>query len=233
MLKYISLFIVLATFLSSCSKTDNPVTPGSSSFVQPKAGSSFTYDEYATDTTTAQPVPGSRDTSVQTIVQTGMTYNGKTNVTKIISVTSGNNDTSYINFESNGDLSVYINGLSIPQKWFTFPTGSKSTNSVTLSDTTQDVFGVSIETKVVLTASFVDNETMTVKGQFLSVTKIKQAFTITITTAGVPNIQSQNSFLYFAPSIGYVTKSETPVSTDLSGAKAQGHLSILFDYTLK
>jgi hypothetical protein len=234
MLKYITLFVILGAVLSSCSKSSNPSSPGSSAFTQPKAGSSFTFDEYQTDTTTGQPVLGTRDTSVQTFIQTGISYMGKTNVSKIISVSNMTQDTTYLNYEANGDLSVWgSSGLSSTMSWLILPTGSKTSNSIT-SDTTVTILGIPTETKTVFTLAYVDDETMTVKGQSISVTKLKEMITLTITTAGVPATQTQSSFAYFAPSLGYLTKTETPVQVGIfSTGRQQGQLSTLIDYTEK
>ena len=234
MLKYLTLFLFLAAFLVSC-KSSNPVSPGSS-FTQPKAGSSFTFDEYSTDTTTGLPIPGTRDTSVQTFVQTGMSYKGKINVSEVVSVTSSSRDTFYLNFESNGDISEYEPGLSANFNWFTIPIGSKTTSLLISEDTTISFGGITEHTKSTVTISYVDDETMTVKGQSLSVTKLQllAVSTQTVTPPGTTTTTTDISFAYFAPSLGYLTKSETPVSTDpTSGTKSQGRLSILFDYTEK
>ena len=234
MLKYITLFVILGVVLSSCSKSSNPTGPGTTTYVQPKAGSFFTYDEYQTDTTTGQPVPGTRDTSVQTFVQSGISYMGKTNVSEIVSASRMSHDTTYLNYESNGDLSVWgSSGLSSTMSWLLLPTGSKTSNSIT-SDTTVTILGITTETKTVFTLAYVDDETMTIKGQSISVTKLKEMITLTVTTAGVPATQTQSSFAYFAPSLGYLTKTETPVQVGIfSTGRQQGQLSTLFDFTEK
>jgi hypothetical protein len=90
--------------------------------------------------------------------------------------------------------------------------------------------------KATETFSFVDDESMTIKGQSFSVTKLQSVSVTTVTTTppGTTSTSTGTSFAYFAPSLGYITKSETPVSTDpTSGTKSQGRLSILFDYTEK
>jgi hypothetical protein len=234
MVKYSVFFMILACVISSCSNSSNPATSGSTSFVQPKAGSYFIFDEYNIDTTSGLPIPGSRDTSTHTFMQTGITYMGKTNVSMIISTSSISRDTIIINYESNGDISLF--GPTFPtnsMSWITIPTESKTSRTVTF-DTTIGSGGFSEEMKLTLTFSFVDNENLTIKGQSISVTKIKESTTYTTIIAGVSNSQTSNSFLYAAPSLGYVAKAETPVQTGLyGGGRTEGQISMLIDYSLK
>jgi len=231
MLKYVTLFVVLVAFLSSCG-SNNPVGVVGMTYRQPKVGDSFTIDNYKTDTATGQPVPGSRHTSVDTFAQTGMKYMGKTNVTQIVSTSGVSN---YLNYEANNDISIFEpNTGGIVPLWITFPVGSKSSITTIISDTSAIVSGVPIEMKLSAITSYVDDETMIVKGQTLSVVKIKQQGNLTITTAGVPKTQTNNAYLYYAPSLGYVAKAEIPISVDPNGVtKSQGTLNVLIDYTLK
>jgi hypothetical protein len=243
MLRYITFSLFLAAFLSSCNNKDNPAGPNSSTQVQPKAGSSFPFDEYDIDTITGKPVASTRDTSVQTFVQIGMSYLGKTNVSKVVSVTGFSRDTQYLNFESNGDVSALFQVTQTgggqvsgtPQGWFTIPTGTKTSNSGVLTDTTFAPFPGYLEnSKTTLTSSFIDDETTTVKGQSISTTKIQHSLTDveTITPPGTSNTYSTISFSYFATSLGYLTKTDNPATTT-NGTKAAEHVSILIDYTEK
>ncbi len=229
MLKYLTLFAIVAISLSSC-KSD-PAGPASVVYVQPKLGSVFTFDEYRADSITGLPVPGHRDTSVQTVLQTGIPWMGKTNVMKVVTIAGKTNDTSYINFETNNDISTLYDANK--GQWITFPISSKITNSIVLSDTIETGHGVSRETKITLAASYVDNETMVVKGQSINVIKIQKLATQTITTSGVSTIDSLLTFGYFAPSLGYTSKIDQPISTDRFGTKAEGLLSTLIDFNLK
>jgi hypothetical protein len=227
--------LILLFSFAACNKS-NPVGPGSSSGVQPKIGSSFTYFEYSIDTTTGQVVPGSTDTSVETVAKTGMSYSGKSNVTMVVSSSIYGLDTSYINYESNGDISsVFSLGfMGSGSSWITIPVASKATNTIALYDTTTYLLGVPTETKASLTASFVDNETVMVGSQSLSVEKIELLVTGTTTTLGVTQTQNIASYGYYAPSIGYIVKSLTPSFVDVTtGTKQEGNGSTLLSYILK
>lgn len=234
MLKHISLLLILAAFISSCSKSTDSVGPGSSSYSAPKAGSSFTIDRYATDTTNAMPIASTRDTSVETFLQSGISYAGKTNVSQIVAVSSSSTDTSYINYETNGDISSYGSDGHGSMIWGTIPIGSKSTFSYTQTDTTKVILGVSTRLKVSVEASYVDMETMIVKGQSISVIKLKQSFIIATTAGGVTKSKSADVYVYFAPSLGYFVKNDKPVQDGIfSTGKSEGQVETVFDYNLK
>jgi len=229
MQKYLIVLAISAVFLASCSKT-SPAKSESVNSIQPNAGSSFTFDQYYTDTTTGQPIAATRDTTTETIVQTGLTYLGRTNVSKVVTGTKHGNDTSYINFESNGDLSITAPAIG---RWVTMPTGSKSTMTMT-TDTTMTYGTVTMGLKMVSTTTFVGDESMTVKGHSVSVTKLLQSSDITMINSGVPSTSTMTIFFYYAPSLGFITKEEWPVSTDpKSRAKSSGRMNMLIDYSLR
>jgi hypothetical protein len=227
MQKYLFVLAISAAFLVSCSKT-SPAKSELAISSQPKTGSTFTFDQYYIDTTTGQPIANTRDTTTETIVQTGLTYLGKTNVSKVVAATKHGIDTSYLCFEPNGDISINSAYL---KKWITMPTGSKSSMTMTM-DT---IFGSSkIELKMVSTTSFIGDETLTMMGRSVSVTKLKQSSDITMINSGTQSTSNMTMFFYYAPSLGFITKSETPVSTDQkSGAKSKGRMNMLIDYSLK
>jgi len=235
MLKYLTLLLFLATFLTSCSK-NNPVSPGASAWIDPKAGSSFTFDNYSTDTTTGLPVPGTRDTTVDTFLQSGISYMGKTNVSEIVQVGKFTRDTVYLNYESNGDISEFIPSGNGSLKWFTIPSGSKTTSTALIANDTTTYGSIIYSTKVTETFSYVDDETMSIKGQSVSVTKLQASIISSLTTTppGTTTTSTSASFGYFSPTLGYITKSEDLISTDpTTGTKSQGHLMLLIDYTEK
>jgi len=220
MLKFLTLFLFLGMVVARESK----------SLTQPKAGSTFTYDQYYIDTTSGTPIAATRDTTTETIVQTGMSYLGKTNVSKVLTTTKHGIDTSYINYESNGDFSISAAAL---RKWFTMPCGSKST-STTTTDTTMTYGSVSIKLKMVLTTSFASKETLSVKGHSMDVLKLKQYSVNTMTNSGSESTTIMDMSVYYSPSLGIIIKDGWPVSADpATGAKSPGRMNILIDYNLK
>ncbi len=234
MLKHISLLLILVASVSSCSKSSDPVGPGSASYSAPKTGSTFSYDQYATDTTNAMPIASSRDTSVHTFLRTGITYAGKTNVSQILEKTRFSTDTTYINYETNGDISSYGSDGNGGMIWGTIPIGSKTTFSFTQADTTEVILGVTTRIKISVEVKYVSEETLSIKGQSINVTKLKQSFIVATTVGGVMKSKSADVFVYFAPSLGYIVKSDQPVQDGIfSSGKSKGHVMMLFDYTLK
>ncbi len=234
MLKQVPLLILLSMVIVSCKQSTSPTNTNTTTYVQPKTGSTFTFDEYSTDTTSGLPVPGTRDTAVRTVLQSGMSYMGKTNVSEIVGVSSMGNDTSYINYEANNDISEYGPGpLDTISVWTILPVASKVANTQT-TDTTAVFSGVTVETKTSSTYSYVDQETMTVKGVSTNVVKIEWAFNLTVISGGVPVTQTLDEFFYYAPSLGILTKILQPVQVGLfTSGQQQGGVSTLIDYSLK
>src|SRR5688572_21740371 len=106
MFKYITSIVVLVVFLSSCDtveQTGEPVVP----FTKPNMGSFYTFAFYSNDTTTGKPIEESRDTSVMTVTQTGMTFQGKSNVIEVVESGGASGGTVYYSFEGNNDFSIY------------------------------------------------------------------------------------------------------------------------------
>jgi len=231
MFKYLSFVLVFVMLLASCSKDSTPTGTNTVTYVQPKAGSVFVFDSYNTDTTTNLPV-GTRDTVRHTFLQTAMSYVGKMNVSKISKVSTFFMDTTYLNYESNNDVSTFVPDTA-SGKWITFPYSSKTTLSFTAFEGTFDVFGVMTVVKSVATFTYNSDATMTVKGTSLSVLKFKQDLVTTSTALGVSTTTTQNGFVYIAPSLGYVVKTETLPSVSSTGDKLQGQVETLIDYTLK
>src|SRR5436309_3381446 len=107
MLKYFSFSLIAVFFLASCSK-DTPIGTTGETFVKVKAGSTFTFDEYSTDSTNAI-VAGSRDTMTGTILRTDGAIANMTGVLVVEEKRGQTSDTAYYAYESNGNLSVLTN----------------------------------------------------------------------------------------------------------------------------
>lgn len=101
-------------------------------------------------------------------------------------------------------------------------------------DTTITVSGVSIRNKLTTEVSYVGTENLAVNGKTLSVIKLKQALIFATTTAGVTSSKTLEAFIWFAPSLGYIVKSDQPVQdSPFGGGKQEGSVKMLLDYTLK
>jgi len=224
------LLSLLIIILSSCSK-DNPAAPVT--FVQPKVGSTYYHDDYDTDTTSGMPIDSTRDTTVTTFTQVGTTFMGKTNVTVLSIEDKNGTSTNYLNYEANGDVSMY-GGPEGSLKWLLLPVSSKSTQSLTLADTTIDLYGVSMRTVVSMTTSYSGTESMSVKGQALSVVKLSQTITYKLTVDTITTSNTFNNYIYYAPSIGFIAKTEVPIQlSPFDRTKQNGQVATLIDFILK
>jgi hypothetical protein len=226
--------IVLVILLGACAKDSTPVGPDTVTYSPPKAGSTFRYDTYSTDTTASLPIEGSHDTTLHTVLQSGMSFAGKTNVTMISTVNKYYTDTTYISYESNGDISV-LNPFNLEQnEWVIMPVGSKTSTSIVLFDTTNIVSGVSNRNKISAEISNAGTENLTVNGKTISIIKLKSATIFATTKAGVTSSVPGEKFTYFAPSLGYIVKTNQPVQVSpFGGKKQEGSVEMLLDYTLK
>ena len=231
MLKPISLLLILVAFLSSCSKSTLTSTPPSD-FVKVNAGSTFTYDEYSTDSTNMI-VAGSRDTMIGTILQTNSYKGVKLGVFFVEEKRGNKRDTSYYAYETNNNFSVDENP-SNPSFliWETIPTG---TGTTIVRPTTYTFIG--IDTTVVhdsTITSLFGTENITIKGQSISVKKMQFSFRHLATTGGVNGVESKiDNILYYAPSIGFIVKTTSVARPDPFGGWIDGNSQILIDYNLK
>ncbi len=232
MFKYLAFVLVSVMLLASCSKDSTPTGTNTVTFVQPKTGSVFVYESYSTDTTTILPIESTRDTARQTFLQTAMSYMGKTNVSKISNISTFFMDTTYFNYESNNDVSAFIADTA-SGRWITFPYSSKTPLSFTAFEGTFDIFGVMTVVKSVASFTYSSDATLTVKGSSIAVLKFKQDVVTTSTAGGVSTTDTQTGFVYVAPSLGYVVKTEQFPYITSSGNKASGQVQNLIDYTLK
>ncbi|MBK9246988.1 MAG: hypothetical protein IPM69_02475 [Ignavibacteria bacterium] len=226
--------VLLVILLGACSKDSTPVGPDSLSYSPPKAGSTFRFYSYATDTTNSLPIEFSRDTTIHTFLQIGMNFAGKTNVSKISQTSRNHSDSTYLNFETNGDISIYSilgNGRTA---WVTVPIGSKTTTSMVATDTITIVSGDSIRNKFSSEFSYIGTENLTINGKTLNVIKLKLTSIQSETKVGVTTTKTMDVFFYFAPTIGYYAKTDQPVQVPpWDDVKYEGNIEILLDYILK
>ncbi len=234
MLKYVPI-LLLAVVLISCGDDSDPVNTQTDTFIQPKEGSFFNYDEYNIDTIKSERIPTSTDTSTETFVKTGMTYMGKTNVSMIVTSNKYGLDTSYFNYESNNDVSYNATFGDEPAKWYTVPLFSKTTTTKVVWDTTNPnpQQGEATHSSGNVTISYIGNEAMIYKGQSVNVLKIKQIITFIYVYPNETETYTINAFAYYAPSLGYFLKREIPVMTNENGEKEDGNVSNLVNHHLQ
>jgi len=205
MQKYLVLLslLVLAFSVTGCpnsgTNTNPPPTLGSTQ--QPKTGSTYTYTSITIDAN-GNPT-GSPHTLVDSVVQTGMSYSGKSNVTQVYETdVQGSYTVIYYNYESNGDISInFPNAAPLPP-WLTLSVHSSGVTVQTLSDTTVGGVRIVEGDSIINTGTFTYN----INGTALAASKLKMVVFVQ-TTAGKTSSISQPPFYFaFAPLIGYFTE---------------------------
>lgn len=228
----ISLMIAIALVIVSCS-SDDPVSPQPTAD-QPKAGSTFSYERYSTNPTTGEPISSTKLRYTATIMQTGLTFLGKTNVSMLRTEGIGEVTDGYIYYEPNGDFSVAALYNNVPSGWVTWPVVSHSKTENVIADTTFSAGGVSISNKVTATTIYVGTETMVIGGTNVNVVKMVQTLESVITSSGVSQTISLSQDGYFAPTIGLFAKTFNDGQLNpISGEKMEGTLSVLVAYDRK
>jgi hypothetical protein len=226
---FLPLLLLEITYFQGCPNhgaTTIPITTiqlGSTQ--QPKVGSIFTYDS---DTLNSNGIPtiGFALTPIDSVMQTGMSYSGKSNVMHVYETDiRGNSKDTYYNYESNGDISVnFPNAAPLPP-WLKL--------SIHSSDTTVQILVDSMNGQVhIVEGDSVVNEGVfntTVNGTVLPTVKFKMTLFIQSTVAGVTSSSSvYTTFYSIAPSIGYFTELLVPANHSSYGSD-----QTLFSFKLK
>ncbi len=168
------IFAVMVMISVSC---DTVITETPIVMVVPNVGSTYTYETYSPDSLTGAPIDSTRDTFTFTVRQKGISRHGKTNVSLLeIEVGEADIDSLYLNYESNGDLSIEVD-TSNQGKWFTLPISSREPRSLVVYDHTYEYKGYTLRTRHILNVSYLGNETRSVNGQVLSVVKLQRTLT--------------------------------------------------------
>jgi hypothetical protein len=226
-----SLFLFL--LVVSCSKDTSPTSPTSVTVVKPTVGSSFTFDEYSTDSTHAI-ITATRDTMVSTVLRTDAVMQGKTGVVVVEDVRAASRDTAFYFYESNGDVSVLGAAMNTGDPmWMLVPIGSGSrvvyaTNNTFVSDTFMTVI---IDSVIITVVGAVN---VTVKGQSISCKKVQMTFKQIVTVNGQHGADPVvDNTMDFAPSIGFMVKTGSPSRPDPFGGWIDGKFQALIDYVVK
>ena len=231
MLKHLIPALLLAAVISSCTD-DTPSGPPSDSFVRAKAGSSFTYEEYATDSTNAM-VAGSRDTTVSTFLQTSATVGGKSGVVVVEDVSRSGRDTTYFAYESNNNVSILATDESGAAQWLTFPVGTGTTITNSSSDTTVEQ-GMQYVIGQTMTMTAAGNENITANGRTIATKKIRMSYRVTITVDGELMLDLPAEYVYFyAPSLGFFVRGTSQARRDMTGDWVDGSYRSLISSDLK
>ena len=231
MYKHILSLLVLVVFFSSCSK-DNPVGPTGETFTKAKTGNVFVYDEYSTDSANVI-IVGLRDTINAKVLLTDGNIGGKSGVLFIEEKRGSTTDTAYYAYESNNNFSVYANPSdpAFPI-WETIPTG---TGTTIIRETDYSVMG--IDTSVTYDStitSLLGTEIITIKDELVSTKKVQLRFRHVVFYNRVKWIdQTVDNILYYAPSLGFIVRTESSSRQDQFGDWINGSYQTLIDYDLK
>lgn len=204
-----------------------------SDFFHAKAGSTFTFDEYLTDSTNAI-ISGSRDTMTSTIIETNGYMGGKSVVFFVEEKHRGSIDTAYYAYETNGNLSVYVNP-SDPSFliWEIVPTGTEAT---IIRPSSYSFIGIDTsDTHDSTITSLVSAENITIKGQAVSAKKMLLRFRHVMALNRVKQLDlTIDNTLSYAPSLGYIVKNVSPSRRNPFGSGwINGKFQTLIDYNLK
>ncbi len=208
-----------------------------------KVNNSYLYEDRALDSN-YQPTGPTVSAQVKAIAA-GLTYRG---VAGVVGFKEDPSTFSYSHLEPNGDVSYYFAGFTIDSvkntvfgnSWWKLPFGSHS-NNVPLftgdTDFTVLVKSSQVEIKwhLVQNALYYGDTSIMVAGKPLSATTVRVVTTLTtsIPITGATNVlQSYTDFSY-APSIGYVARTESHNDGSVVGApKRDGKIRTLVGYTI-
>jgi hypothetical protein len=212
--------VILIFVFSGCAYNPGSTNPGPGNTIPPKAGTVYIYNNTPIDTN-GHPMPDSAYTTVDSIAATGTTYSTKTNVTQVSirNLKTGLVTTSYVNYETNGDISEYVGGsflaalgITYPD-WVTYPMQSHTNSGSTVADTTINLpFGpVTVPLHMVVTDSidYVNWTNFPLNQSSLDVVNLKHQTDYNGTLTIIPGLPGTKigttgmTTIAFAPSIGY------------------------------
>ena len=232
MTKRLLALAVLVSLISSCGD-DTPTQPPVDSFTRAKAGSSYRYDYYTTDSLGAMRAD-SRDTIVSTVLRTDGAIGGKTGVVVVEERGRERRDTSYFVYETNNNLSMLagFDPAGAPQ-WMTIPVGTGTTWITASSDSADDA-GVMYVVRDSTVVSSSGNESLTIAGASVATKKIQIRARMIVLAEGATVMDVQGIFtLNFAPSLGFFVRMTSPGNPEPGGTWNPGTYQSLISYELK
>lgn len=237
---YIAALAALMTGLTLTGCKDDPTTtpPSGDALVKPKTGTTYTFATYQTDSLGAK-VPGSDSTKTYTVVATDLTYAGKTNVYKLAPSGSDVEDTVYVRYEDNGDVSQYFasnDDMLEFGTWITVPFTTKTPQTKKALDTTVAFPGLGdIKLVVDITTSGSGSASSTVPAGTFNAMRGQVDVKITGTSGGLALISLNRTItLQFAPKIGYaVSVGEAGTASFFGSVERDGTSETLTSYTLQ
>ena len=152
-------YIILALLVIGCAQSDTTVQPNPRN--APAPGSIFYYKHWYTFAGASAVGP---DTSSETVISRGITFEGKNNVLQLSHSIGSTRSSGYINYEPNGDISQYVGA---PVGWERIPLSS--------SDKVVCIKGKNgLGNLVVDTNSLIEAKDTTIEGHLWHAIKVRQ-----------------------------------------------------------
>ena len=241
-MKHIIITLALsAIFLGGCKSNSTDNNP-SNAISSARTGSTFIYHNYYIDTLGAKITndPNTAESiDTVTVLATGISYQGKTNVTNFYN--SGPDKGSYfLNYEASGDISLYgeprVSGVfTLHGGWVTLPLAGLSSSTFVLADTVVKENGKPdhrrYETE---TDTYIGNDNISVGQETLECIKIQSISVRDDTQGNFGSHNSDTTIIRIAKKTGYIAEIEpsTKVISLKNGYSAR-RMSVLLSYVLK
>ena len=197
---------------------------------KPGQGSVYEYEEY--DTEGGAKVDGSEQDVTMTVVETGVSYEGKADVFKVQEeYKSGEKSDLYVRFESNNDMTLLFSDEAIDAVesfWITIPFGSGTTQSKVLLNEVEENGQGGFDTLMLKwETSYVGKETVQYNGSDMEVWVGKIIISGKFPFPPFGNVELNGvSMVEFAPSLGFIYRTEDE-------SDGEGSVRTLMSHTLK
>ncbi len=201
----------------------------------PGKGSTFTM----TKTDTAS---GGATTSVNlrdSVIATGLSVNGKTNVFKSVTIDANGFvvDTAYNVIESNGDVSTMngqvaaLSAFFPSVTWLTLTVASQKTDTLVQKDSNITISGIAVKAHFALLSMGAGTGSATIKGNSFSTESATVMLTVSAT--GIGSFTLRKSTITFSPGLGWAVSQDSPALAPVFTLNLQpnGFHSQLTDYT--
>ncbi len=183
----------------------------------PGPGSQYTYTAFDLDT--AGKTTGSAFTVMDSIIATGITYQGQSNVSET------SDDSTYFTVESSGDVGLYASGFpTYPATnlfgggWQVLPFVSHVQNVYSFNETyVNDSDGATVTLVIHDTANFIDTTNMTIGGTEYPVSHVHLIEYGVYTDTKGTNVSTTTIEIYYSPTIGTIV-SQSKVLKDVATA---------------
>jgi hypothetical protein len=232
LLQRLVMIVLFSVFVMSCGDISTNTTPVVNNKVT--AGSTFTFIRYSTDSLNMI-IPGLEDTTVSTVLQTDGTLGKQTGIMIVANTSAGISSTEYYKYQTNDNFSLLeYSQWTGELVWKTLPFGFGNKLISVSADSTLSK-GITTVIRDSTFFAYVGESSLLVDGETI-LTKIVQRSDRAVRTKNnvvVMNTRADNTYYYYAPSLGFIIKMTTPYHSDSMGNYEYGSLQRLDYYKLK